>query len=107
MLNPLLLLRRPSSAIAAVAADRSGSSAVILALSLSGIIGTVGLGTEVAAWYMTRQAMQGAADAASFTASTALSAGATAAQIATQAKSIIASYNLHGGSATVTVNSPP
>jgi len=107
MYNPISPCRHPVQCLRALAADRRGTSAVILALSLSGIIGTVGLGTEVAAWYTTRGMMQNAADAAAFTAATALAAGATATQIATEATSIIASYKIPGSSPTVTVHSPP
>jgi Flp pilus assembly protein TadG len=107
MRNPLSNLCRRPSWLTALVADQRGTSAVILALSLTGIIGTAGLGTEVAAWYMQRQTMQGAADAASFTAATALQAGATVSQIRTEAQSVIASYKIAGSSPTVTVNSPP
>src|SRR6266853_756053 len=68
-----------------------------------------GLGTEVAAWYTTKQTMQGAADAAAFTATTALGKGASIAQLTTEAKSVAGNYNFVDGTAsvTVTVNSPP
>ena len=52
------------SAFLAVLHDRSGTIAVLLALALSAIVGFAGLGTEVASWYYTKRAMQGAADAA-------------------------------------------
>jgi Flp pilus assembly protein TadG len=93
----------------ALLADRSGGSAITLAISLSAMIGVSGLGTEAGGWYVTKRTMQGAADAAAFTAATALSAGATPAQFLTEARSIAGSYRFLNGSSgvTVAVNSPP
>jgi Flp pilus assembly protein TadG len=92
-----------------LAADRGGA-AITLAISLSGIIGFAGLGTEAASWYLTKRAMQGAADAAASTAAAALAAGTQSGSIlANEAKSITASYSFADGSngTTVTVNYPP
>jgi hypothetical protein len=83
--------------------------AIVLALSLSGILGFAGLGTEVASWYMTKRAMQGAADTAASTAASALAAGEPSSTFATEAKSVAASYSFIDGSngTSVTVNYPP
>ena len=90
--------------------DRAGGTLVALAISLSGIAGFAGLGSEAASWYMTKRAMQGAADAAASTAASALAAGANNGTILTsEAKSVAASYSFVDGSnnTTVTVNYPP
>ena len=109
MNNPIKHICRESSCLRGLAADRSGAAAVMLALSLSSVLGMAGLGTEVAAWYMTKQTMQGAADAAAYTAMTALGKGASVAQLTTEARSVAGNYNFINGTAgvTVTVNSPP
>jgi len=109
MSNPIKHICRESSGLRALAADCSGGAAVMLALALSSVLGLAGLGTEVAAWYTTKQTMQGAADAAAYTAVTALGKGATLAQLTTEAKSVAGNYNFINGTAgvTVTVNSPP
>jgi hypothetical protein len=54
----------PSRFLTRLARDRRGTVAVILALALFAIVGFAGLGTEVASWYYTKRAMQGAADSA-------------------------------------------
>jgi hypothetical protein len=92
-----------------VRADQAGATAIVLAISLAGVAGFAGLGTEAANWYMTKRAMQGAADAAASTAASALAAGASSAVFTTEAKSIAAAYNFADGSnqVTVTVNYPP
>ena len=69
--------------------DRAGATVVVLALSLSGVLGFAGLGTEAASWYFTKRAMQGAADAAASTAAAALAAGAkSTSTLTSEAKSI-------------------
>ena len=67
--------KRPLAAIRRFVRDRRGAAAVMLAIALSGIIGFAGLGSEVAAWYFTTRAMQGAADAAAESAAAELAAG--------------------------------
>ena len=89
--------------------DRRGATVVFLALSLSSVAGTVGLGTEVASWYTAKRSMQGAADAASAAAATALAAGEPSSTFSANAKSVAAAHNFVDGSngTTVTVNYPP
>src|SRR4051794_22008069 len=58
--------------------DRRGATAVMLAIALTGILGFAGLGTEVAAWYFTQRAMQGAADFAATSTAAQLAAGTIA-----------------------------
>jgi hypothetical protein len=94
----------------AIRADRAGGVTAVLALSLPAIVGFAGLGTEAASWYLTRRTMQGAADTAASTAAAARAAGTSSASVlASEARSIAASYNFVNGSngTTVTVNYPP
>lgn len=94
---------------AALIGDCRGATVVTLAISLAGVLGVVGLGTEAASWYMTKRLMQGAADAAASTAAAALAAGEPSSTFAAAAKSVAAAYKFVDGSSrtTVTVNYPP
>jgi Flp pilus assembly protein TadG len=69
-----LIFHRPARPFADVLSDREGAVAVLLAIALSAIVGFAGLGSEVAAWYYTKRAMQGAADSAATSAAAALAA---------------------------------
>ncbi|HEV8678536.1 MAG TPA: hypothetical protein VGQ90_04105 [Stellaceae bacterium] len=103
------LLRSAAQSLARFRGDRGGATAVLLAVSLSGIAGFAALGSEGANWYLTQRRMQGAADAAASTAASALAAHAPTAALTTEAKSVSASFgfkNASGGT-TVTVNYPP
>jgi len=95
--------------IGAVLSDRTGVTALALAISLSALAGLAGLGTEAASWYSTKRAMQGAADMAASTAAAALAAGEPSSTFATEAKSVAASYHFVDGvnNTTVTVHYPP
>src|SRR5579862_805006 len=108
------ITRRPSVARipggnGRVLGDRSGATAIVLALTLSVIAGFTGLGTEVASWYLAQRTMQGAADAGASTAAAALAAGAPISTLATEAKSATASFGYVNGSrgVSVTINYPP
>src|SRR3979411_2882075 len=68
------VFRGPARLFAGVLRDRNGAVAGLLAIGLSAIVGFAGLGSEVAAWYYTKRAMQGAADSAATTAAAALAA---------------------------------
>lgn len=102
-------LRRRISNLIALAGDRRGTTAIALALSLSGLAGFAGLGTEAAKWYLTKRAMQGAADAAASTAASALAAGEPSSTYSAAAKSVTAAYGFANGThgTTVAVNYPP
>ena len=65
-------LRRLRQYFARMLGDPTGSTAVIIALSLSAIVGFAGLGTETASWYFIKRSMQGAADSAAATAAAEL-----------------------------------
>ena len=86
--------------------DRRGGTAVLVAISMTGILGLAGLATEGADWYKTKRAMQAAADAAAFSAVVGQSAGGS---ITTEARAVAAKYHfMNGGDGvTVTVNQPP
>lgn len=86
--------------------DRSGATAVIVALAIAGLLGAVGLGTEGAQWYVAKRTMQGAADASAFAAALA---GSDSQIYTTEAKSVAGSYGFVDQTAgtTVVVNDPP
>ena len=44
------------------ASDRSGASAVVIALAMTGLLGMTGLGTEVGMWYVSKRTMHSAAE---------------------------------------------
>lgn len=93
--------------VSRLAADRSGASAVMVALVITGLIGFAGLGTEAGDWYLKKRTMQGAADASAYAAALAAGGGKTA--YTTQAKAMTAQYGFVDQTAgvTVTVNNPP
>ena len=115
LLRIFSILRGPTRLFAPVLRDRSGVVAVILALALSAIVGFAGLGTEVASWYYTQRAMQGATNAAASSAAAELAAATssgssvTGTQLSNTGDSIAASFHFVNGTAntTVTVNNPP
>jgi len=89
--------------------DRSGASAVVIALSMTGLLGLAGLGTEVGMWYVSKRTMQGASDSAAFSAAMAKYDGQTKTQYTEEAKSVAGTYNFVDDAinTTVTVNNPP
>jgi Flp pilus assembly protein TadG len=78
--------------------DRRGNVAVISALALPALMGSFGLGTEVASWYANQRAMQNAADSAALAAASNASAN-----YATEAKAVTAKYGFTDGQNGVTV----
>ena len=89
--------------------ERSGTSAVVIALSMTGLLGLAGLGTEVGMWYVSKRTMQAASDSAAFSAAMAKYNGESQTLFTAEAKSITGSYNFVDGTnnVTVTVNNPP
>jgi hypothetical protein len=79
-------------------ADRRGNVAMIMGLSLVPIVGALGLGFEVSNWYLTKHAMQNAADAATIAAATNASTNYDV-----EAKAVAAQYGFVDGSSNVTV----
>ena len=99
--NVVVLLKR-------FIANCRGVTSILTALSLTGMLGFAGLATEVGLWYVTKRSMQGAADAAAFSAGVAFAAGENS-LFQTEAQSIAGMYGFVNGSGgtTVTVNNPP
>lgn len=62
------LLRTITTKARRFAGDRRGNVAIISALALPALMGTFGLGTEVASWYAHQRLMQNAADSAALAA---------------------------------------
>jgi Putative Flp pilus-assembly TadE/G-like len=78
--------------------DRRGNVTVMMAFILPPLIGTFGLGFEVANWYLITRSMQNAADSAALAAATNASTN-----YATEAKAVTAQYGFTDGINTVTV----
>lgn len=91
----------------ALGADRSGASAITVALSLGVVLGFAGLGIDLGRGYLARRAAQGAADSAAFSAAAAQAAGAS--DLTAQARAVAAAYGFQDGrnGVKVTVNTPP
>lgn len=111
----LFIPKRPLRAIRRLIHDRRGAVAVMLAIALSGIIGFAGLGSEVAAWYFTTRAMQGAASSAAASAAAELAAATVAGssitndQLQHTGRAVSATFSFSNGvsSTTVSVNHQP
>lgn len=88
--------------------DRRGSYSAVAALLFPAIAGFTALGTETGLWFYTHQRMQGAADAAAFSAAVAGMAGSSAPYVS-QGQSVAAGHGYVNGTngASVTVNRPP
>jgi Flp pilus assembly protein TadG len=100
--------QRIRSAIAKLAADRRGVSAVLIGFMLPVMIGFVGLALDVSYWEINKRDLQGAADQAVFSAAVAAGRSADAAQTVTQAKAVMASMGYVDGAdgVVVTVSNP-
>ena len=78
--------------------DRCGNVTVMMGFLLPPLIGTFGLGFEVANWYLITRSMQNGADSAAIAAATNASAN-----YATEAKAVAAQYGFADGVNNVTV----
>jgi Flp pilus assembly protein TadG len=90
--------------------DVAGSYIVTSALLMPVLIGLVGFGTDYGFYVYQRQHMQGAADAAAFSAATAMTFGTSDdTSTTTEARAAASSYGFKNGTknAAVTVNQPP
>lgn len=92
------LLRTITTSARRFAGDRRGNVAIISALALPALMGTFGLGTEVASWYANQRAMQNAADSAALTAASNASTNYD-----TEAKAVTAQYGFTDGQNGVAV----
>jgi Flp pilus assembly protein TadG len=79
-------------------ADCRGSVAVVMGLLIVPMIGALGLGFEISNWYMTKRAMQNAADAAAIAAASNASANYDV-----EAKAVAALYGFVDGQNNTTV----
>ena len=86
------------SRIADFRTDNRGNIAIITALSLPVLVGTMGLGGEVGFWYYRQQAMQSAADSAAVAAASASGTG-----FQQEARGVAAKYGLVNGQNNVSV----
>src|SRR5579872_2992257 len=88
--------------------DRKGGVAVMTAMSLTSLLGFAGLGTEATLWYVAKRNMQGATDAAAYTAAIAEGAGQDGTAFTAAAKAVAKQYGFADGSGgvLVTVNNP-
>lgn len=88
--------------------DQQGAIAVMTGLLASVLVGFIALGTDVASWQIAQRSMQGAADAAAYSAGIAYS-NSDGTSVVTQAKGIAASlgYIDSQNGVTVSVNQPP
>ncbi len=92
-----------------LADDRNGASAVVIAVSMTVLMGFAGLAIDVGFWYRDARAAQGAADSAAYSAAVDTAAGDGASGVASTAKAIAAQYGFVDGQnhVTVTVHQPP
>ena len=88
--------------------DRRGAYSMVAALMLPVLVGFAGFGTEAGLWFFQHQKMQGAADAAAYSAGLAYVLGNTSG-LQSEGKAVAAQYGFTDGSGnvTVTVNQPP
>ncbi len=103
---PRLILGRQ---ILGFARDESGATAVVVAVTLTTLMGFAGLAIDAGHWYGDRRLAQNAADAAAYSAAIDSASGDTTAGVTAAAKVITAQYGLTNGSngVTVAVNNPP
>lgn len=92
------LLRTITTKARCFAGDRRGNVAILSALALPALMGTFGLGTEVASWYANQRAMQNAADSAALAAA---SNGSSNYDV--EAKAVTAQYGFANGQNGVAV----
>lgn len=79
--------------------DQLGNVAIVAALAAPVLLGSVGMGAEVASWYSDKRAMQNAADSAAVAAASNSKPG----QFVDEAKAVAASYGFEDGEDGVTV----
>lgn len=64
------MLKAGARLVAAIAGDRRGNVAIMAAMAMPVLIGSMGLGAEAASWYGGKRALQNAADSAAIAAAT-------------------------------------
>lgn len=98
MLGPSGFRRTITASIRRLLGDRRGNVAIISALVLPALMGSFGLGTEVASWYASQRTMQNAADSAAVAAATNASTN-----YGVEAKAVAAHYGYTDGQGGVVV----
>ncbi len=85
--------------------DRKGAISIVTGLSLTAVLGFVGLGSEASYWYVTKRNMQGVTDSAAMTGATAL---LKSDNVDNAARAVAAQYGYVSGvnNVTVTVTNP-
>lgn len=78
--------------------NRAGNVAVVAALAMPVVLGSLGLGAEVASWYGGKRSLQNAADSAAIAAATAAGSG-----YASEARAVARQYGYRDGVGGVTV----
>jgi Flp pilus assembly protein TadG len=97
--------------------DRSGASAIVLALSLSAVLGSAGLAVDAGIWYKDKRTLQGVADLAAWTGAqtyaselatnnSATAAAQTDGQNAAQAVAAANGVSTGANGVRVTINAP-
>ena len=101
--RPIPAARRAANLFKRFLRDESGSYVIIVGIVMPVLIGTAGLGTEVAWWLYKHKNMQSAAD------SGAVSAATAGTNLNAEANSVTAFYGYSNGTdnVTITVNQPP
>lgn len=87
--------------------DRSGTVAVVAAISFPIVVGGIGLGAESGFWYLSQRKLQHAADVSAHAAGVRLLAGDSKAQIDAAARTVALASGLSGTVGSIVVNSPP
>src|SRR5579883_1885538 len=96
-------LRRALAWARDLAADRTGAIAVTAGLMSTALLGLTGLSVDAGNWYLTRRAMQSAADAAAVGGALELSDGSSSSQVIAAAKADAARNGFTDGQAGATV----
>jgi hypothetical protein len=104
----LSLPRNASSTIVRLGKDERGTVAIMVALCAPVLLGIAALATDVASWQVAQKSMQGAADAAAYSAGIAYNKG-DGTNLVTQAKAITAALGFTDGQSgvSVSVHVPP
>jgi hypothetical protein len=89
--------------------DREGSVAVMTAVSLASLMGFAGLAAQATMWYVAKRDLQGATDAAAYSAAIAEAGGANSTSFTADAKAVASQYGFTDGlnGVAVTINNPP
>lgn len=103
------LSKRIRQAVARASRDRKGSISVLTGLTMTGVLGLAGLGTEASYWWVQKRNIQGGADAAAFSAGAALmnNESISSNTPTDAALNVLKQYGLTTANATITVNLPP